>query len=85
MVTVEVPISDFEDEELEKELKRRGYYVSEYEPEPEDFPCEVCEQRREVIGDDILESIHYCLVTGRQDEAVQKVKDLIYDQIGRIS
>jgi len=75
----------FEDDKLVTELEARGWYVSEYEPEADDFPCEDCASRPDSLSDESLEQIHYLLVSGKNDEAITKIKDLIYDQIGRIS
>jgi hypothetical protein len=77
-------LKDYDYFELEDELERRGYFVTDYNPV--DMGCEECENRIESSPpDETLEQIHYLLVGGKTDEAVQKVRDLIYDQIGRIS
>ena len=76
-------LDDEKDEDLVKELEARGYYVSEWEPEQSDFPCPNCES--ETMSNEYLESVHYLLAGGKTEEAVSKIKELIYDRIGRIS
>lgn len=77
-------LEKFEDDTLVTELEVRGWSVYEYELDAEDFPCEICANRPE-MADETLEAIHYLLAAKMNDEAIKKMKDLIYDQIGRIS
>jgi hypothetical protein len=76
----ENPLRDYEDDELEAELKRRGYFV--FDEDTADDPCSVCVERQEDVE---LEKIHYLIANGKHADAIEKMRDYIDDAIGRRS
>lgn len=73
----ENPLSDYEDEELEDELKRRGFFV--FDEDPAEQGCFECEQRAENLA---LEKIHYLIANGKHAEAIERMREFIDDEIG---
>jgi DNA-binding transcriptional regulator YhcF (GntR family) len=77
--------SEFEDAELIEQIQKRGFFVSD--DNPDERECEECQHREfDPKPDEAeLEEIHYLVVGGKKDEAIAKVKDMIYRVIGKIS